>query len=290
MSTGCDRPQIARVKRAYAGFLRLVPTALAVTLFPLAWLVASTSHSPGIPKGVRAAEPVETSSSIPVGTVLPVRIESTIAIKDVQPGQVVEAKIAQEVPLPNREKIRDKSAVRGSIATVEKDTDGAGVRVTLKFSQMEDRKEALTMTTSLRAIASFSAVRSAQTPLTGPDSGTPSGWADTVQIGGDIRFGDGGTVRNRAKQKVGKGVIGGVLVHLRANPALGCDGPVNGDDHLQALWVFSADACGAYGLKGTEIRHTGKSEPVGEITLHFDKDDMKLEGGTAMLLRVVARP
>jgi hypothetical protein len=144
------------------------------------------------------------------------------------------------------------------------------------------------MNTSLRAMASYQAVRSAQMPLTGPDSGTPARWANTVQIGGDIRYGDGGLVRNRHKQQVGKGVNGGVLVHALANPNGGCEGPINGDDHLQALWVFSADACGVYDLKGVDIAHAGKSDPIGEITLHFEKDDMKLEAGTAMLLRVVA--
>jgi len=144
--------------------------------------------------------------------------------------------------------------------------------------------------TSLRAIASYLTVRSAQTPLTGVDAGSPAGWANTVQIGGDIRFGDGGPVRNRAKQKVGKGVLGGVLVHVRANPASGCEGPVNGDDHPQALWVFSADACGIYGLKGVQISHKGNQPPIGEITLHFEKDDMKLASRTGMLLRVVAQP
>jgi hypothetical protein len=221
---------------------------------------------------------------------LPVRLENNISLKVVQPGQPIEARIAQDVPLPGREKIPAKSVVKGSIVSVVKDGDGTGAKVTLKFSQIDDHKDFLKISASLRAIASFKAVRSAQTPFSGADAGTPNGWADTVQIGGDIRYGDGGTVRNRAKQKVGKGVSGGVLVHLRANPALGCDGPVNGDDHPQALWVFSADACGVYDLKGTRITHSGKSEPVGEITLHFEKDDAKLEAGTALLLRAVSEP
>ena len=63
---------------------------------------------------------------------------------------------------------------------------------------------------------------------------------------------------------------------------------MNGDDHPQALWVFSSDACGVYDLKGVKIVQNGKPEPVGEITLGFAKDDMKLESGTALLLRVVS--
>jgi hypothetical protein len=183
-----------------------------------------------------------------------------------------------------------KSPVTGSVVRIETGHQGTGIDLTLTFTNLEDRKQNLSMATSLRAIASYQAVQNAQMPWTGPDAGTPSGWANTVQIGGDIRFGDGGPVRNKRKEKVGKGVLGGVLVHINANPARGCEGPVKGDDHLQALWVFSADACGVYGLKGIEISHPGSSDPLGEITLHFVQNDSKLDAGTAMLLRVVARP
>ena len=100
-------------------------------------------------------------------------------------------------------------------------------------------------------------------------------WANTVQIGGDVRFGDGDSVRNRWKETVGTAVPGGVLVYARANPELGCDGPVREDDHAQALWVFSADACGVYGLKGVKVTHNGQSPPNGEITLHIEKASMK---------------
>jgi len=94
-------------------------------------------------------------------------------------------------------------------------------------------------------------------------------------------------VRTAAKQVVGKGVRGGVLVHVHANPEGGCEGPVNGDDRPQALWVFSSGACGLYDLKGVTIRHNGRSDPLGEITLGFDKENEKLESGTGMLLRIV---
>jgi hypothetical protein len=121
----------------------------------------------------------------------------------------------------------------------------------------------------------------------GAEAGTPAGWGTTVQIGGDIRYGDGAKVRTASKQVVGKGVRGGVLVQVRANPESGCEGPVDGDDHPQALWVFSSGACGLYDLKGVTIARNGRSDPIGEITLSFDKESKKLESGTGMLLRVV---
>lgn len=265
-----------------------LPLLLLAFIF-LAWQLASWAGSPGIFRYAGpSSDPPEISSSIPEGTVLPAALDGTISLKDAQRGQPIEARITQEVPLPSGS-IPSKSTLKGSIMFIEKDTQGAGVRLTLRFNQLEFRKQTVPIVTYLRAIASLRAVRSAQVPLTGADGGTPEGWGNTVQIGGDIRYGDGGAVRNRAKQKIGKGVRGGVLVRLSANPTLGCDGPVNGDDHPQALWIFSSDACGAYDLNGVKFTHTGKSPPEGNITLHFDKDDMKLESGTGLLLRIVPK-
>jgi hypothetical protein len=232
---------------------------------------------------------VRSTLPIPAGIVVPVQLERGFAVKEASRGLPLEGRVMQDVPLPDRGKIAMRSRVKGSIVETRKDSDGKGTSVTLRFDQLEDRKQLLSMTTSLRAIASYSQVTAAQTPFTNADSGSPAGWATTVQIGGDARYGDGDAVRNPAHQVVGKAVRGGVLVHVGANLRAGCEGPLDGDDHLQALWVFSTDACGVYGLKGLQIAHNGKSEPVGEITLHFDKDDMKLEAGTGMLLRVRSR-
>jgi len=227
-------------------------------------------------------------SPIPVGTILPIKLDSALSADSTAVGEKVEAYIAQQVPLPNGGKIRWKAEVHGTIVSVNKTTDGNGVEVSLRFDRMEYDKEVIHVTTSLRALASFEAVRAAQLPYGGADSGTPTGWGNTVQIGGDIRYGDGGQVRNRHKEKVGKGVSGGVLVHVSAASGSECEGPVNGDDRLQALWVFSADACGPYDLKGVEIVHNGKTDPVGTITLRFEKVNMKLNASAGLLLRTVA--
>jgi hypothetical protein len=257
---------------------RLTATVFAMTILGLAGVLASTPPS----MAPIAANP------LPVGTILPVRLDKTLSLAEAEAGQVVEAKIMQDVPLPNKVKIHMKSTVVGTVLSKVKDGDGSGVQLTLQFNKVEYDKQMISILTSLRAIASFEAVRAAQMSFGGADGATPAGWADTAQIGGDIRYGDGGAVRNRQKEKVGKGVIGGVLVYIRANPKGGCGGPAVGDDRLQALWVFSSDACGVYDLRGVKIVHQGNADPAGTITLHFEKPEMKLEAGTAMLLRVVA--
>jgi hypothetical protein len=231
---------------------------------------------------------VNTYAVVPVGVIIPVTLGQTLSVEHAQAGQEIEGRVKQDVPLTKHDKIAVKSRVVGRIVSVTKVGDGPGVDVSLRFEKIEYRKEMIPIAVSLRAMASYQAVRAAQTPFTGADNGTPAGWANTVQIGGDIRYGDGGEVRSRQKQKVGKGVIGGVLVHVFEQPGSECEGPVNGDDRLQALWVFSSDACGVYGMNGVKIVKTGKKEPVGGITLRFEKADMEISADDAMLLRVVA--
>ena len=232
---------------------------------------------------------VQPASWIPPGTILPVRLDGALDVSAVQEQQRIETRVAQEVPLGDQEKISLRSRVMGTVTSVKKNGDGT-VSVSFKFDQLEEKDQTFSLTTGLRALASYQAVRNSQIPLTGADAGTPAGWGTTVQIGGDQRFGDGGKVRNRQKQTVGKGVRGGVLVHIAGNPERGCSGADPGNDRLQATWVFSADACGVYDLKKIKITQNGKTDPIGVITLEFAKDDMKLESGAGLLLRTVKNP
>ena len=232
---------------------------------------------------------VQSPQQIPVGFMLPAQLDRTLSVDTARAGDAVEARIMQEVPLPNRGKIAFRSVVKGSIVTAARDEDETGVLLTVRFDQVTHRGQSLSMATSLRAIASNMAVHNAQTPLSGYDEANPLGWANTLQIGGDVRFGDGDSVRSRWKETVGKAVPGGVLVQVKANPERGCDTPV-GVDSAQALWLFSADACGVYELKGVQITHNGQSSPIGEFTLHFQKARMKLRVGTGFLLQVVSHP
>jgi hypothetical protein len=233
---------------------------------------------------------VPNAPEIPAGYILPVQLDRTLSIQDARAGDAINVRIVQEVPLPNREKIAFRSVVKGSVLRVARDEDETGVELTVRFDVVSHRGQNLSVVTSLRAIASYIAVREAEKPLGAFDEAFPPSWATTVQIGGDIRYGDGDTVRNRRDETVGKAVQGGVLVYAKANQALGCDEPADTDDRPQALWLFSADACGIYGLKDVQLIHNGQSEPVGEIILHFKKADMKLRAGTGMLLRVVSWP
>jgi hypothetical protein len=125
----------------------------------------------------------------------------------------------------------------------------------------------------------------AQLPQTGPDRGTSENAWTTNQIGGEVVYRGGGPVAD-GLQPVGVPTYGGVLVHVSAKLGTKCRGEIEGNDRLQALWVFSSDACGVYGFPDLEIVHAGRTNPIGEITLASDKGNMNLRAGSGMLLRV----
>ena len=240
---------------------------------------AQTTSASGHSQSIHNAE-----FSVPHGTVLPVRLNHGFSSKNAQPGQRISARIMQDVPLSNG-KIPQGATLSGSILSVEPARNGTAGKISFRFDTLENSKKTIPVKTNLRALAGFMEVLEAETPETSPGFGTPSPWVTTRQIGGDEVYGVGGPVTNAASEHVGKAIFGGVLVHVRANPGSNCRGPLDDNDQLQALWVFSADACGVYGMDSVTIAHAGRTSPAAEITLASDHGDVSLRGGTAMLLR-----
>jgi hypothetical protein len=221
---------------------------------------------------------------IPAGTILPVRLGRGISSRNARPGQIITARIMQDVPLANREKIHEGTKVNGKIVSASANgTQGA--RIVFRFDVVESHHEEIPIVASLRAMASFMEVLFAETPETTPGFGDPYVWSVTHQIGGDVKYGVGGPVTDQFNNTVGKGTFDGVLVHVRAQAGTNCRGALD-QDQLQALWVFSSDACGVYGMDGVRIVHAGRTDPVGEIILATESRKVNLPAGTAMLLRV----
>ena len=232
-------------------------------------------------------QPNAESFQIPIGTILPARLNHGLSSRNAKPGQRVSARIMQEVPLPNRESIPEGAKLLGTIVSVERAGNNSGGKITLRFDTLEIHHRLIPVVASLRALAGFMEIQSAQTPEFSPGFGTPYNWANTRQIGGDEVYGVGGPVTNQNDERIGKGVYGGVLAHVRAQPGSGCRGALDSEDRLQALWAFSSDACGVYGIPGVKIAHAGRTEPVGEITLLAEQQDLLVRGASGMLLRVV---
>lgn len=233
--------------------------------------------------GLRA----ETETSIPAGTVLPVSLNSTLSSAKCKPGQVITARVMQDVPLPGGSRIRAGAKVIGRIVSVTPAANGTRANISLRFDTLKTSKGKFPIATNLRAIASFMEVEEAQIPIMGADRGTPEDAYTTLQIGGDAVYRGGGPVVGFGG-KVGEPVYNGVLSRLSSNPDRGCRGAINANDTPQALWVFSSDACGAYGLPNLTIRRAGRTKPVGEIVLESTKGQVNVRAGAGILLRVNA--
>ena len=222
-------------------------------------------------------------SSIPPGTILPARLNSSLNPRKIHPGQRITARIMQDVPLPSGRKIPSGSKLAGQILSVE--THGPqSAKINFRFDQLHFSHHSVGISAHLRALASVMQVEDAQTPPTGPDRGTPWVWATRNLIGVEVAYGTGPVARGT--EIVGEGVIDGVLLPARANPDRGCRGEAAGNSAPQAFWVFSSDACGVYGLEDLQISHAGRTPPVGEVMLSSNTGRLNVRAGSGLLLRV----
>lgn len=223
--------------------------------------------------------------SIPGGTILPVRLETTLSSKASHPGQKISAKVMQDVQLADGRLIRAGAHVTGHVVDATPSDGGTGARFSFQFDTLDFSKKTVPIRTDLRALASLLEVDGAQIPETGPDRGTPpSAWI-TDQIGGETVYRGGGHVMN-AGQVVGEPAPDGILARVSPNPGAGCRGAVNENDRPQSLWVFSSYACGLYGYTHLRIVHAGRTDPTGVIILSSQTGEWKVWSGSGMLLRV----
>lgn len=228
------------------------------------------------------------SHSIAAGTILPVRLNSTVSSAKCKPGQVIAGRIMQDVSFSSGIRIKAGSKVVGHIVEVTRASTGKTARISLQFDKLISRHQTISIATNLRAIAGFMRINEAETPPIGPGESDVFRWLTTVQIGGDIVYGEGGpvTTANDPNDVVGKAVNGGVLSQLRANEAGKCRGATDGNEAPQALWVFSSDACGTYGLEHISIVSAGRSGVTSVIVFSSDRENLKIPGGAGMLLRI----
>jgi hypothetical protein len=224
-------------------------------------------------------------NTIPAGTIVPVALNSSLSSRKVKPGQVITARVMQDVPLSPGSTIHAGAKVIGRVIDVKPANGGTGAQVSFRFDTLVVSKRRIPIITNVRALASMMAVEAAQLPESGPDRGTSQNAWTTDQIGGEVVYRGGGPVADGLRS-VGEPTYGGVLVHISAKPGSPCRGEIEGNDRLQALWVFSSDACGVYDFANLAIVHAGRTDPVGEITLASDKGEVNIRAGSGMLLRV----
>jgi len=237
---------------------------------------------------VQPAKADSATIAIPSGTILPVRLNSTISSARCKPGQVITGRVMQNVLLASGGKIKEGSKIIGHIVDVTPATAGAQARVSFQFDKLAFSNQTVSIVTNLRAIAGFMEVLDAQTPTTAPGEGDNFYALTTVQVGGDVVYGVGGpvTTAENSDQVVGKASADGVLGQVRAKEGTKCRGAIDGNNFPQSLWVFSSDACGAYGLEHVSIAHAGRTDPTGVIILTSNSGKLRIPAGAGMLLRV----
>jgi len=221
--------------------------------------------------------------NIPPGTILPVRLGS-LSSEKMRKGEIIRARIMQDVPLENGAKLRAGSSVLGRVIDVHPAASGQKAALAIRFDTVLQGNERIPVVTNLRAFASTLEVEFAQVPTIGPGESDVFDWLPTTQVGGEVVYGKGGVVTN-GDRVVGHSVNNGVLAQVDPKEGTRCYGSVE-NDRLQAFWVFSSDACGTYGFPWLVISHTGQTDPQGEIVLVSERGPVKIRSGSGMLLRV----
>jgi len=233
-------------------------------------------YQPAQGQSTRSAEP------IPAGTILPVRLNTALRSDKIGSGTTIIATVMQDVALGKGETLRKGSKITGHV--VEAITPGKGSdesKISFQFDQLQLRSQTIPLSTTLRAVASTSAVLAATPELTSPD------YADNqIQIGGDqISYGEDVPVMV-GSQIVGKYTSQGVLANVNQDSGTPSGGTIEDNARPQAFWLFSVNARGAYGFRDLTILQSGRTEPIGEVTLASNRKAVKVEKGSAMLLRV----
>ena len=228
---------------------------------------------------------VTPAREIPVGTVIPVMLTSSLdAAKDAA-GKRIEGRVMQKVPLPSGEGISARSRIFGHVVNVTK-KGSSGSSLVVKFDTLQEEGRKTELMTGLLALASMASVAQAQIPIsTNTDTEPASQWV-TRQVGGDVVRRGWGKVAS-ADGTYGTWLEGSsVLIKITPNPHAGCPGGP-GYDREQAVWIFSSAACGTYGLSEVKVASSGKDRPVGEIAL-ASRRNVEVRGGSGWLLIVVA--
>jgi hypothetical protein len=259
----------------------LMISYLALCSLPM-YLHAGTGQDLKTYQPTAQEQKARTTDPIPAGTILPVTLNSTLSSDKSPNGETITATVMQDVPLGKGEKLRKGTRLTGHV--VEAITPGRGTdeaKISFQFDQVRLGSLTIPIATTLRAVASRSEVLAATPPLTSTE------YADNqIQIGGDqISYGEGGPVMV-GSQVVGRYTSQGVLANADQDLGAPRGTTIDNDARPQAFWLFSVNARGAYGFGDLTILQSGRTEPLGEVTLASNRKAVKLDKGSAMLLRV----
>ena len=102
---------------------------------------------------LRSANAADGALTVPRGTILPVRLNSTISSDKSKSGQVITGRIMQDVPLASGTVLRAGSKVIGHILDVSSASNGGQARVSFQFDKLIASGRTIPIRTNLRAVA-----------------------------------------------------------------------------------------------------------------------------------------
>src|SRR5580692_10904804 len=100
-------------------------------------------------------------NTIPAGTILPVALNSSLNSQKVKSGQVITARVMQDVPLSPGSTIHAGARVVGHVVSVNARDGANGAQMSVRFDVLVISKRRIPITTNLRALASAMAVEDA---------------------------------------------------------------------------------------------------------------------------------
>jgi hypothetical protein len=213
-------------------------------------------------------------------TTIPVVFVHTLNSSKLKRGDSFELKTTQAVSLNGGERIPKGSLVVGHILKANPQQGGtAGSVLEFEFQEIHNRGRVIPVNLYLRALANFVQAHDATLPNTPPDSDTSS---STTQVGGDEVY-PGDKVYSYNGAEVGKANRDGVFAYLKSS---GSGSFCDASDDLQPVGIFSASACGLYGLSHLTLDQSDASGPSVVIRLSSDKNSVKIPWGSEALLEV----
>jgi hypothetical protein len=226
------------------------------------------------------------SAAIPVGTILPVRLDSTIRSDKSRPANAITATLMQDVPLGAGTTLRAGSKVTGHVVEAIQPGQGSDeAKISFQFDRVRLGNRTVPIATNLRALASVMAISATQVPTSGGDGVSPRTWNLVPIGGGQVSYGQEGPVM-MGSEVVGTYTSHGALAYVNQDLGTECRSTIDGNTRPQAFWLFSVNACGVYGFGDVKILHSGRTEPVGQVTLTSDGKTVKVGKSSGMLLRV----
>ena len=257
---------------------------------PLKWVtvfVGCVSIALGLAQGQ--------TQPLPPSTAIPVVFTQSIAAGQSKSGDKVMAKTIQSVLLSNGQVLPAGNVLAGHIVQSNAfafDQTPYAVQkpsvLAVHFDTIGEGPAQIPVSLAMRAIAGSVASHEAEIPhyrdeIDATGTRTEIGGATFSPLEKTVMSPSGDVVGYSRKQ----GVFARLLSAESANQpsSLHCDAT----DSEQSVAIFSADACGVYGLNTVSLADNGAAADHGTFVLESRRETVKIDAGSTALLQVVAQ-